>query len=278
MEWERFEVDSTTAGWVSGAGPGFALLLHGGPGMSDYMDAVADEVAEALPGHRVARYQQRGLAPSTTDGPLTVAQLVDDLWAVVDHLGAESTILVGHSWGGHLAMHAAVACPERTSGMVLLDSLGAVGDGGQSTMEPVIASRMSHAAITELLSLSEQDLSPLEAGTRQVPLVWPGYFADPAAAPEPPPILYDLAVSGAVMADAGALLAAGVLEAALPTLSIPSVHVIGRASPINPDANRATAALCRDALVVELDTGHFPWIEVPGSLTEAVRRLPVAST
>ena len=94
--------------------------------------------------------------------------------------------------------------------------------------------------------------------------------------PEPPPILYDLAVGAAVMADAGALLTGGVLGAALPTLSIPSVHVIGRASPIDPDANRATAALCRDAVVVELDTGHLPWIEQPGCITEAVRRLPVA--
>ncbi|MET0902783.1 MAG: alpha/beta hydrolase [Acidimicrobiales bacterium] len=275
MDWEHFEVDSTTGGWMSGEGAGLALLVHGGPGMSDYMDGVADEVAEALPDHRVARYQQRGLAPSTTEGPLTVAQLVDDLWAVVDHLGGASVVLVGHSWGGHLAMHAAVAHPELTSGMVLLDSLGAVGDGGQSTMQPVIASRLNDAAITEVLGLLEQDLSSVEAGTRQVQLVWPGYFADPANAPEPPPISYDLAVGGAVMADAGSLLAAGVLEAALPMLAVPSVHVIGRASPIDPDANRATAALCRNAVVVELDTGHFPWIEQPGCVTAAVRRLPV---
>ena len=276
MDWKTFEIEGTTVGSISGAGDGLALLIHGGPGLSDYMDMVADEVAEALPGHRIARYQQRGLEPSTTEGPFTVAQLVDDLVAVLDHLGGGPAVLVGHSWGGHLAMHVAVAHPSRVRGLVLIDSLGAVDDGGQSTMQPVIASRMGDEAVIELLSLLERDdLSPLEVGSEQMRLCWRGYFADPASAPEPPPMVLDPVSNGAVMEDANALLEATVLAAALPQLAVPSVHIIGRASPIDPDANRATAALCPGAVVVELDTGHFPWIEQPGSVADAVRRLKV---
>ena len=275
MRWDGFEVGNTTSGWVTGDGDGLALLLHGGPGMSDYTDLMAPEVADALPGHRIARYQQRGVAPSTTDGPLTVEQLVADLIAVLDHLGGGPAVLVGHSWGGHLAMHAAVAHPDRIAGMVIVDSLGAVGDGGASTMQPVIASRISDDAIAEVLGLLERDdLSPAEAGSEQLRLVWPGYFADPASAPPVPSVVFDLATNEAVMADANRLLTAGVLAAALPELRVPSVHLIGRASPIDPDANRATAALCPDAVLIELETGHFPWIEQPGSLADAVRRLP----
>jgi pimeloyl-ACP methyl ester carboxylesterase len=75
------------------------------------------------------------------------------------------------------------------------------------------------------------------------------------------------------MADVNDRLASGDLERALGTIEVPSVHVIGRASPIEPAANRATAAVCRDAVVMELDIGHFPWLEQPGSVTEAVQAL-----
>jgi proline iminopeptidase len=274
VDWDGFEVDGTV-GWVSGEGEDVALLLHGGPGLSDYTDLMAPEVAAALPGHRLVRYQQRGLAPSTTDGPLTVFQLVADLFAVLDHLGGGPAVLIGHSWGGHLAMHAAVAHPERVVGMVLVDSLGAVGDGGQGTMQTVIGSRIGHEALAAVLALPERDdLTPAEAGAEQMRLIWPGYFADPASAPPAPPMALDPVANGALMADASALLADGVLAGGLPGLRVPSVHLIGRASPIDPEANRATAALCHEAVVIELDTGHFPWIEAPGSLTDAVRRLP----
>lgn len=277
MRWDDFEVGGTTGGWVTGVGDGLVVLLHGGPGMSDYTDLMAPEVAQALPGHRIARYQQRGLAPSTSDGPFTVAQLVADLVDVLDHLGGGPAVLVGHSWGGHLAMHAAVAHPDRLAGMVLVDSLGAVGDGGQSTMQPVIASRISEDVIVEVLGLLDRDdLTPAEQGAEQIRLIWPGYFADPSSAPPPPDIAYDLSVGGAVMEDAGALLANGVLASALPEVHVPSVHLVGRASPIDPDANRATAALCPDAVLIELDTGHFPWIEQPGSLAAAIGRLPAS--
>jgi proline iminopeptidase len=273
MEWASFETAGGMSGAATGDGAGLALLLHGGPGFSDYTELFADEVEAALPGHRIARYQQRGVAPSTLDGPFTVEQLVDDLFEVVDHLAATSVVLVGHSWGGYLAMEAAVARPDRVAGMVLLDSLGAVGDGGQSTMQGVIGSRLTEGALTELLGLLDRDLTPLEAGAAQIQLVWPGYFADPGSAPPCPPLAFDLAVNGALMVDVNARLADGVVAAALPTLPVPSVHVIGRGSPLDPEALRATAALCPGASVFELDIGHFPWIEAPGSVTDAVRAL-----
>jgi proline iminopeptidase len=57
----------------------------------------------------VLRYQQRGLSPSTTQGLFTVEQEVLDLMMVCDGLEGNAIWIVGHSWGGHLAMHALVA-------------------------------------------------------------------------------------------------------------------------------------------------------------------------
>src|ERR1700682_30100 len=88
-------------GWVDGAGPR-VLLLHGGPGLSaNYLDGL---IPELVPGYRVAVYQQRGLAPSTEVGPLTVAAHLDDVAAVLNGLGWGTAFVAGHSWGGYLAL------------------------------------------------------------------------------------------------------------------------------------------------------------------------------
>lgn len=39
---------------------------------------------------------------------------------ILDQLGIERAILVGHSWGGTLALTFALDCPERTAGLVLI--------------------------------------------------------------------------------------------------------------------------------------------------------------
>ena len=97
--------------------------------MSDYL---ADLAAELYPVMTIARYQQRGLAPSVVDGDRTVEGHVADAVAVMDALGWDKAWVIGHSWGGHLAMHLAVARPDRLLGMVALDALGAVPDGALS--------------------------------------------------------------------------------------------------------------------------------------------------
>jgi len=71
--------------WRYGAGDGEpVLLLHGGPGIScEYME----DVAEALAGeHDVVLYQQRGVPPSSTEGPFDLPTAVADAVAVLDAL------------------------------------------------------------------------------------------------------------------------------------------------------------------------------------------------
>src|SRR5688572_13817943 len=90
-------------GWVTGDHGPRVLLLHGGPGVSfEYLDGLAAEIGAA---YRVAAYQQRGLEPSTLEGPFAVEREVADVLAVLDALRWERAWLVGHSWGGHVLIH-----------------------------------------------------------------------------------------------------------------------------------------------------------------------------
>ena len=95
-----FTTSSGLAGWGTGLGPA-VLLLHGGPGMTDYMESLLPE----LDGHRVTSVQQRGVAPSTLSGPFDVPTLRNDVIDVLDTLGWKAPAMFGHSWGGHLLLH-----------------------------------------------------------------------------------------------------------------------------------------------------------------------------
>ena len=100
--------------------------------------------------------QQRGLEPSTVEGPRDIETHLADAVAVLDHLGWDRAWLMGHSWGAHLAMHVAVAHPERVHGLILFDTLGALADGGRAALVENLVARLrpkERARLDELVAL-----------------------------------------------------------------------------------------------------------------------------
>jgi len=95
------------------------LFLHGGPG------AGAGAVHRRFfdPSHwRVVIFDQRGAGRSRPLGELrdnTTPHLVSDIEVLRRHLGIESWLLFGGSWGSTLALAYAQAHPERVAGCVL---------------------------------------------------------------------------------------------------------------------------------------------------------------
>jgi pimeloyl-ACP methyl ester carboxylesterase len=64
------------------------------------------------------------------------------------------------------------------------------------------------------------------------------------------------------------------LERGLPSLTIPAIFVLGAASPIPPRHGVASAALIPGGQHrIEADCGHFPWLERPGSVRQALRHI-----
>ena len=241
-----------------------ALLLHGGPSLSDYLDSLASELDGVV---TTARYQQRGQAPSLVDGPLDVDTHVADAVAVLDGLGWDRAWLVGHSWGGHLAMHAAVSHPERLLGLVVLDALGAVGDGGTSALGPNLTAALSEAErarVEELDALDDRGQASEAEKLEMMRLIWPYYFGDPASAPPMPPFRFH--VSGATTwASIAEHFARRTLELGLPALTMPVVITHGDRSPIPlVEAERTAALIPHAQLVIHVGRGHWPWLEEPG--------------
>jgi pimeloyl-ACP methyl ester carboxylesterase len=273
---ETFTVETPSgglAGWTAGAGPR-VLLLHGGPGLSfEYLDDLA---AELGPGFRIAAYQQRGLEPSTLQGPFTIAQAIDDAIAVLDGLAWDRALVVGHSWGGHLALRLVAAHPGRLLGALAVDPVGVVGDGGMGGFEAEIAARTSQADRRRATELDERAMAgqgtPEEA-VASLRIVWPAYFADPEnVAPMPPMRMSVEAYAGII----GEITADNErLSAELAASPVPYGVLAGAASPIPwGQAARATAELSPRAFVkVVPGGGHFPWFEQPGCVRAALARL-----
>ena len=249
------------------------LAIHGGPGMSyDYLD---DAVAELAARYQVATFQQRGLAPSTEGGDFTVAEAVADVAAVLDGLGWDTAYLMGHSWGGHLVFHVAAAVPERLSGVLSVDPLGAVGDGGGAAFGAEMLARVPEADRERAHMLDEKDTageSTPEEDLEALSLFWPSYFADPAAAPAMPPVKTSQAANRALWADLQARLPE--LEASLPSITVPVGVLVGELSPMPPSAGTDSADRVPGAWShVEPGAGHFVWHEAPGCLLAAMDRL-----
>ena len=258
------------AAWQTASGPP-VLILHGGPGWSDYTESLADELEDAF---RVIRFPQRGLEPSTTSGPFSIEQHVADAIAVLDAAGADRAYVIGHSWGGHLAMHLAARHQDRLLGLVLVDPLGAVPDGGLSDLGAILVERMSPQLAARAQALQERSQAgeaTIEDVLEGLAVIWPGYFAAPDKAPPVPPLRISQECFAGTFASIQSHFEDKTLERLLPALAVPSVFVLGAASPIPPRHGVASAALIPDARhIIEDDCGHFPWLERPGVVRRAL--------
>ncbi len=100
------------------------IASNGGPGLSShYMLNL-----ESLSGEdfAVATYDQRGIgrssAPPMDPSNYTFAKYVDDLESVRKTVGVKKVHLLGHSWGGLVAMSYASVYPQQVRSIVLVNS------------------------------------------------------------------------------------------------------------------------------------------------------------
>jgi len=279
MERSPFTVDTgsgSLSGWLAGDGPR-VVAVHGGPGMSyDYLDDAVDELAAH---YQVATFQQRGLAPSTQDGEFTVAEAVADIVAVLDGLGWDTAYLMGHSWGGHLVFHAAVEIPERLEGVLSVDPLGAVGDGGMEAFSAEMTARVREEDRARARELDDKDMAgeaTPEESREAFSLFWPSYFADPASAPPLPRVEFCSPAMQGLFGDLTECLPK--LEKSLPSIDVPFGVLVGELSPMPPTAGTDSAARIPGAWAhVQPGAGHFVWHESPGCLVAAMDRLVAES-
>ena len=240
-----------------GAGP--ALMLVNGWGASGltWPTAWLDLLD---PDFRVIRPDNRGTGRSgRAETPFTMADLADDLVAILDEAEVDRAVVVGLSMGGMIAQELALRAPSRVDALVLV-----------STRPPVPAHRPTFRStvVWELLRPPRIG-EALEAYTRRL---WALTAAPGFAERRPEAIdeiveqtLSQLTPRMLLLQQARAVFAWGHSER-LARVKVPTTIVHGRLDPlIEVDNGRALARLIPHSRYIELpDVGHL----VPYEATE----------
>jgi pimeloyl-ACP methyl ester carboxylesterase len=255
-------------------------MLGGGPGVgAKYMDTVTSVIGDKLD---AIRYDQRG--PGETDAAsMSPARDVADAMAILDHEHIQKAWLVGHSWGGYLALQIARAHPERVAGIIDVDGLGAVGGGGWSQMDVNLEARetpqqrVNAARFQDELDHATTDPDRDRIMAAMVKDTWNTYFADPRHAPPAPD---DLTTSVSIynadtqvwQNDVAAHARGAGLEDALPHIAVPTLFVHGAEDPLPLGLSaQPTAARMPNAQVAVIpNAGHMGWLEQPAAFHDAV--------
>jgi len=105
------------------------VIIHGGPGLDHtYLLPQFGELSDEF---TLIFYDQRGTGKSECvidSNSITLDNFVDDLENLRMELKLKKMNLLGHSWGGFLAMNYAIMYPEKVNKVVLISTIPATSD------------------------------------------------------------------------------------------------------------------------------------------------------
>ncbi|HEV7515746.1 MAG TPA: alpha/beta fold hydrolase [Thermoanaerobaculia bacterium] len=257
---------------VLGGGPGTPLVVaNGGPGFDHAYLHVSDIWSALARDRPVVLYDQRGNGRSgglKTGQSCTLADQIADLEALRAHLGYARIDLLGHSWGGYLAMAYASRHPDRIERLVLADSAAPKWADTLFLFKEVYpegVERQDALAFADTLG----DTAAGDASLRE-------YMAMLFYSPEKrdgflaaaPGFRYSRSVNQAVNTD----LARFDLNPELPKLRFPALVVTGRydMNVAPATAYRIHRAIPGSKFMVFERSGHLPFYEEPEAFLKGI--------
>ncbi len=248
--------------WATSIGDGAPLILcHGGPGMWDYFEDVAEMLHGAF---RVVRWDQRGCGRSERRGPYSIARSLADLDAVRDELAGPRTAVLGHSWGAHLALRYALEHRSRVSHLIYVSGTGVDADRGwhphyKRNLRARLGTRLERPA-------KDRELAVLQ---------WSADFADEGTARQhaerlaTPWLGVNYECNEAINAEVKREL--GAVAAQCRSLDVP-VLIVDGTEDIRPRwaVDSLYEALPDVQRVSLAGAGHLPWVENREEFTQAV--------
>ncbi len=260
---------------LRGSGPA-VIVLHGGPGIGyRYLEpelVVLSDLAQLL------FYDQRASGMSTgveCTSLLNIHEFVADLEAVRAAHGAQRPIFLGHSFGGLLAMHYAIAYPDRVAALILVDPDPASRTLWSRHSESILA-RQSQEAAREIATIREIDdwnYSPALV-ERYFELALAPLFAK-GQSPAGFGSRFTQVIPRNLTTTASALrtsLGNWELHPALHTIQCPCLLVVGEESIFPAEASDRLATGLPDCTVARVKhASHFPQLEAPREFQQAVR-------
>jgi pimeloyl-ACP methyl ester carboxylesterase len=279
-------MDRLTMWWImgrdlcvtdSGRGPN-VLALHGQPGLASDWDMVLPRLVDD---HRVLAVDRPGYGHSGGD-PVGMAANAELLAAMlVDRHAAPATV-VGHSYGGGIALLMAAHHPEVVSGLVLVGSVGRADS--LNLVDHVLALPWAGEAIT---ATGLQTLGRVLPRIREMAGRVPGRRLQWLEASLPDRRYVEVASRlgrqiwrSFVFEQRALVREIGDVEEALTHVDVPTVVISGTWDVVVPASVAASvaAAIPGAELVTVARTGHFVPRDAPGVVARAVRTVEAMPT
>jgi proline iminopeptidase len=263
--------------WTAQTGTGAPMVLcHGGPGLWDYLEPVAELLGDLA--HTV-RWDQRGCGRSERRGPDTVARSVADLDAIRQHLGVPHIDVLGHSWGATLALRYALAHPERVNRLIYVAGTGIDPD---HTWKPAfrrsMIRRIRGADAERWRELDCRERTPAEDREYAI-LQWSADFVDLATARQhaermaTPWLGINWEHSRSINTEIRQYLNEHNVAALCRALAVATLIIDGDQDPRPRWAvDSLHQALPNAQRVIIAGAGHLPWVEDPDGFRQAVAR------
>lgn len=249
------------------------VVLNGGPGF-DHNYLLTSDAWDKIAAHRtVVFYDQRGTGRSgelKSGQSCTVADQVADLEALRTKLGVERVDLLGHSWGGLLAMAYAVRHPDRVAHLVLCDSSAPKWSDTDYLLKNLFPEASERREQYDVLAA----LGDAGAGVAAVKEYLSMLFVSPKKRDEFLAGANQLHLNGAVNEAINSDLARIDLGPLLGRLKMPVLVLTGRfdANVAPSTAWKIHKAIPGSRFEVFEQSGHLPFFEEPEAFTRSVER------
>lgn len=258
-------------------------ILSGGPGIAPHiMNDVTEELSK---NHQIVLIHQRGTGK--TSGPLNeetiqIANYSRDIKAIKVKLGQKKINLLGHSWGGRLAMDYATRYPDDINKIILIGSAGYNSE---------FVEYFGDNIMSNLSKNDQKTLQLLERFFNQMPMVneegviaamnglemeymkisRKGYFYDKSKVDELEISKEDINMQIMRLMGRSLKETNWDLKDELEKNNIETLIVQGRQDPIDLETARAIqSAMVGSELSIIEQCGHFPWIEQPVKFYEVL--------
>jgi pimeloyl-ACP methyl ester carboxylesterase len=235
---------------VQGAGVPL-LLIHGFPLSGELYRG---QLAELSNEFKVITPDLRGFGKSTTpDANGSIVTYAHDILALMDHLKIERAIIGGHSMGGQVTLELYKEAPQRFLGMMLIDT----NPSAPSTIEAgefnAFSAQVQQIGVPSIVPILTPQM--LSGGYRAT---------NPAGTAVMSDILAEGSVDG-VAAGGQALATRGDYNALLPTITVPTLVLVGLNDNIySYEVSELTrVAIPFSRLVVIPPAEHAPMFEKP---------------
>jgi len=235
------------------------LFLHGVGGGRAAWDRQVPYFAQL--GYRALAWDQPGYGGSPLLEPYDLEQVAGALRRLIESLGGEPVVLVGHSMGGMIAQEACARFPQLVKGLVLGFTSPSFGGGSREFVDKFVAARIAPLDQGRSMAQIAAMLMPAMRGSKSLP---EGLAQAERIMGAIPPATYRKAVQ---------LLTTFDRRAALPAIAVPTLLVAGgddRVAPA-PVLERMAQKIPGAEYVLLAGCGHLGPLDQPEEFNQALR-------